>query len=286
MTGTSALDELRARGTAFWLAVVASVLLIALYIADVADALGLGGLADAWSDLLAIGAEPITLGTIATWAFWISAIALTVVLFQSRRDPGAAEVEIEGPAAVRFLFYNTRAGLLWLPIRIFLGFAWLDSGLHKLVNAAWQDGTALTAFWERVVAVPEAPARPPITYEWYRDFLQALLDGGHAGWFGWLVMLGEVAVGLGLLFGVLTGIAAFFGALMNMSFLLAGTASTNPVLFTLAIGIMLAWRVAGYYGFDRTLLPMLGTPWTRGPLARNGSSGGTAGGSEGTSGSA
>ena len=48
---------------------------------------------------------------------------------------------------------------------------------------------------------------------------------------------------------------------MNMSFLLAGSASTNPVLFTLAIGLILAWKVAGYYGVDRWLLPMLGTPW-------------------------
>ena len=69
-----------------------------------------------------------------------------------------------------------------------------------------------------------------------------------------------MAVGIGLLIGILTGFAAFFGALMNMSFLLAGSASTNPVLFTLAIGLMLAWKVAGYYGVDRYLLPMLGTP--------------------------
>jgi thiosulfate dehydrogenase [quinone] large subunit len=48
---------------------------------------------------------------------------------------------------------------------------------------------------------------------------------------------------------------------MNMSFLLAGSASTNPVLFTLGIGLMLAWRVAGYYGVDRWLLPRLGVPW-------------------------
>jgi len=74
-------------------------------------------------------------------------------------------------------------------------------------------------------------------------------------------------VGLGLLFGCLTGIAAFFGALMNMSFLLAGSASSNPVLFTLAIGLMLGWRVAGYYGIDRYLLPALGTPWQRGTVA-------------------
>ena len=55
---------------------------------------------------------------------------------------------------------------------------------------------------------------------------------------------------------------------MNMSFLLAGSASTNPVMFTLAVGVMLAWRVAGYYGVDRYLLPILGTPWrTRAPVA-------------------
>jgi thiosulfate dehydrogenase [quinone] large subunit len=48
---------------------------------------------------------------------------------------------------------------------------------------------------------------------------------------------------------------------MNMSFLLAGSASTNPVLFTLGIGLILAWRVAGYYGIDRWLLPRLGVPW-------------------------
>ena len=50
---------------------------------------------------------------------------------------------------------------------------------------------------------------------------------------------------------------------MNMSFLLAGSASVNPVLFTLAIGLILAWKVAGYYGLDRWLLPILGVPWSR-----------------------
>ena len=51
---------------------------------------------------------------------------------------------------------------------------------------------------------------------------------------------------------------------MNMSFLLAGSASTNPIMFALAIGLIMAWKVAGYYGVDRWLLPMLGTPWRPG----------------------
>ena len=77
----------------------------------------------------------------------------------------------------------------------------------------------------------------------------------------YVITFGEMAVGIGLILGLLTGFAAFFGALMNMSFLLAGSASTNPVMFTLAVGLMLAWKVAGYYGLDRYLLPLLGTPW-------------------------
>ncbi|HLZ21415.1 MAG TPA: hypothetical protein VKQ30_04755, partial [Ktedonobacterales bacterium] len=62
--------------------------------------------------------------------------------------------------------------------------------------------------------------------------------------------------------------AAFFGLAMNLNYLLAGTVSTNPILGVLALFLILAWRVAGYYGVDRYLLPLLGTPWT-GSLARN-----------------
>jgi len=60
------------------------------------------------------------------------------------------------------------------------------------------------------------------------------------------------------------GIAAFFGAFMNWNFMMAGTASTNPLLFTLAILLILSWKVAGHYGADRFLLPILGTPWKPG----------------------
>ena len=264
MTQLTPTTVVRERGPAFWLAVVATASLVVLYLGSLFESLGMTGAADTWADLLAIGSGAVTLATVLAWVFWLSAIALAVVLFAGRREPGAADVEIEAPAFARFLFSNSRAGLLWLPIRVFLAFAWLDAGLHKIVDPAWRDGTALGAFWERIVQIPDE-GRPAITYEWYRDFIQALLDAGAESWFTWLVMIGEIAVGLGLLFGLLTGIAAFAGALLNMSFMLAGSASTNPVLFALAISVILAWRVAGYYGLDRYLLPRLGTPWRPGP---------------------
>jgi thiosulfate dehydrogenase [quinone] large subunit len=198
---------------------------------------------------------------ILTVAFWVLAIVVVVAMFEDRKQPGAAAVEVEGPAFTRYLFGNTRAGLLWLPIRIFVGFSWLEAGWHKLTDPGWTDGgAALLGYWTNAVKIPEA-GRPPISFEWYRTFLQTMIDNGAEGWFAWLITIGEMAIGIGLLVGALVGIAAFFGAMMNMSFLLAGSASTNPILFTLAIGLILAWRVAGHYGLDRYLLPRLGVPW-------------------------
>ena len=214
---------------------------------------------------LQIGSIDVRL--ITTWAFWICFIALVVLLFAERKTSGATEVQVEGPAFSRFLFSNTQAAYLWLPIRLFVGFAWLEAGWHKLAptngvwGAGWLDGgTALKGFWTGAVAIPET-GRPPIAFEWYRDVLNYMLTNQWFVWFAWLIVFGELLVALGLLTGTLTGPAAFFGALMNTSFLLAGSASTNPVLFTMAIGLMLGWKVAGYIGFDRYLLPFVGVPW-------------------------
>ena len=204
------------------------------------------------------------LRTVATIAFWLLFIAVVVLMFGDRKNSEASEVQIEGPAFTRYLFSNKAAGLFWLPIRLFLGFSWIEASWHKITGGGWitDGGSALAGYWTNAVKVPDPSAgRPPISFEWYRDFINFLLNGHHEAWFAWLVAFGELAVGIGLIVGALVGVAAFFGALMNMSFLLAGSASTNPVLFTMAIGLMLAWKVAGYYGLDRYLLPILGTPW-------------------------
>ncbi len=219
-----------------------------------------------WMEIPVEEIRPETIGgdslrSIVTVAFWILAIVVVALFFTDRNQPEAQVVEVEGPTFTRYLFSNTRAGLFWLPIRLFLGFSWIEAGWHKFEGEGWLDGgSALRGYWERAAAIPEE-GRPSISFEWYRDFLNVLLDNGAESWFSYLIVFGEIAVGVGLIVGALVGIAAFFGALMNMSFLLAGSASTNPVLFTLAIGLIVAWRVAGYYGLDRYLLPMLGTPW-------------------------
>jgi len=170
-------------------------------------------------------------------------------------------VLIQDPPIAQFLFQNSKASIIWLIVRLYIGYEWLEAGWHKFTDPAWMEtGQGILGFWTR--ALGNAPnGKPIIVYDWYRTFIQFLVDSGSHPWFAKAIVFGEIAVGLGLILGALVGVAAFFGALMNMSFLMAGTVSTNPILFFAAILLILAWKNAGYIGIDRYLLPMLGTPW-------------------------
>ena len=168
---------------------------------------------------------------------------------------------LQDPPLVQKLISHPLAGLLWLPLRIYLGWQWLNSGLGKFENPMWvQTGEALKGFWERIVVIPET-GRPAITYDWYRAFIQGMLDAQAYTWFAKLVVYGELLVGIALILGAFTGIAAFFGGFMNFNFMLAGSASTNPLLFVIAVALILAWKVSGYFGADYFLLRWIGTPW-------------------------
>lgn len=171
------------------------------------------------------------------------------------------EILITDPPIAHTLFETVRFSWLWLIARIFLASVWLPAAWGKFNNPAWMDGTAIMGFWQNAVAV--TPEGSQITYGWYRALLQFMIDNGWNTWFGPLMAYAEMTVGLLLLLGAFTGIAAFLGAFLNMNFMLAGVASTNPVLFTIAILLVLAWKVAGWWGLDRWLLPALGTPWMR-----------------------
>ena len=168
---------------------------------------------------------------------------------------------IQDPPLARFLFSDKRAAWLWLPLRIWLGAQWIDASLHKISSPAWvQTGDALKGFWTAAVKVPET-GRAPITFDWYRSFISGLLESGSYTWFAKLVAYGELLIGIALIVGAFVGIAAFFGAAMNFNFIMAGTASSNGLLLILAIVLVLAWKVAGYYGADYFLLRRLGVPW-------------------------
>ncbi len=183
----------------------------------------------------------------------------TVVNRQGRRVVG-----FDDPPVARALFGEVRWAWVWLIVRLYVGWEWLHAGWGKVNNPAWvgdKAGAALTGFVNGALA--KASGEHPDVQGWYAVFLEKAVLPNAALW-SYLVTAGEFLVGLALIVGLLTGIAAFFGSFMNMNYLLAGTVSTNPILLVLATLLVLAWKTAGWWGLDRWVLPALGTPWRPG----------------------
>ncbi|MEJ2748523.1 MAG: DoxX family membrane protein [Anaerolineae bacterium] len=173
---------------------------------------------------------------------------------------------LQDPPIAQSLFGNVRWAWLWLILRLYVGWEWVNAGWGKLHNAAWtgsKAGTALTGFVNG--ALSKTTGAHPDVQGWYAWFLQHVVLA-HTTLWSYMVSWGEFLVGVALILGLFTGIAAFFGSFMNANYLLAGAVSTNPILFAIATWLVLAWKIAGWWGLDRWVLPALGTPWRPGTI--------------------
>lgn len=172
----------------------------------------------------------------------------------------------QDPPVAQALFGNVGWSWIWLIVRLYVGYEWLSAGWGKLHNPAWtgsKAGTAITGFVTGALA--KATGDHPDVQGWYASFLNNVVLAHPALW-SYLVSWGELLVGIALILGIFTGIAAFFGSFMNFNYLLAGTVSTNPILFMGATFLVLAWKTAGWWGLDRWVLPAMGTPWRPGKI--------------------
>jgi thiosulfate dehydrogenase [quinone] large subunit len=198
-------------------------------------------------------------GTVLTNVVGLVLVLLS--LYLASQDKSIPSMIVPDPPAARFFFNDLRSAPFWLPFRIFVGWSYLSSGFGKITNPAWFDtGEALVKAWTNATT-PNAAGVTPAPYPWFVSFLKFMIDTNAASWFKYVIMFGELAVGLGLVLGFLTGIAAFSGSIMNLMFMFMGSVSSNPLFFAIEAALVLAWKVCGYIGFDRWLLPKLGTPW-------------------------
>ena len=169
-----------------------------------------------------------------------------------------------------WLYGTTAAAWIWLVVRLYLGYEWINAGWPKLFgseHAAWRgSGAAVKGYLTYASTQLSKGDHPAVAYGWYKSFLDWVVSSGAYHSVSWIVSIGEVAVGVALILGAFTGIAAFFGVVMNFSYMFSGSAGVNPLFAILGIFLVLAWRIAGYYGLDRWLLPLLGTPTRPGTL--------------------
>jgi uncharacterized membrane protein YphA (DoxX/SURF4 family) len=138
-----------------------------------------------------------------------------------------------------------RVALLLLPLRVWLGIAWLRTGLALALQPEWLDGTALTQFVEGQVDAGAGPV------SLYTELLASVVERAATP-LGMLVVVGQIVIGLGLLTGTLTNLALLMAILFNVNLILTGVAS--PSQFYIVIQVVLLVGGAGAaYSVDRSL---------------------------------
>jgi thiosulfate dehydrogenase (quinone) large subunit len=118
-----------------------------------------------------------------------------------------------------------------LPLRAFLGVTFCFAGLQKLANPAFFDAANPASIQAQMAG---AVRRSPI---------HALISplAHHAALIGAVIALGEVAVGVGALLGLLTRIAAIGGLLLSLNLFLAVSFHTSPYYTGSDIVFVFAW---------------------------------------------
>ncbi|MFD2629721.1 DoxX family protein [Oceanobacillus kapialis] len=141
------------------------------------------------------------------------------------------------------------AGILTF-LRVYLGYQWLTGGWGKITGG----GFDATGFIQG--AISSAGGDHPAVQGWWATFLETVALP-NAGLFSFMVMWGELLVGIALILGIFTNFAALMGITMNFAFLFSGTVSTNAQMVLLTVFILVAGYNAGKFGLDRWVIPFL-----------------------------
>ncbi|OEH91382.1 DoxX family protein [Bacillus solimangrovi] len=142
---------------------------------------------------------------------------------------------------------SDKIAVIWTILRVWLGVQWIEAGWSK-VTGGFDAGGFLKG------AIAKASGDHPAVQGWYAGFLENFALP-NVELFNVIIPWAEFLAGIGLILGALTLPALIGAAFMNLNFMLAGTTSTNPVLYTVAFILILVGPTAYYYGLDRFLIP-------------------------------
>jgi thiosulfate dehydrogenase (quinone) large subunit len=149
-----------------------------------------------------------------------------------------------------------KEGAFLLPLRLFIGLGWLRACTEKLIEPGWHDGSNLAAF------LAGHSNSGKVAFPLYNALITDLFLP-HVAVLAWIVMLGQLLAGLGVLSGAFTRWALVGGIFMNLNFVLAG--EPNPSAFYIVIQVALLHANCGaILGLD-AVLPAIMREWT--PLA-------------------
>ncbi|GAA4783244.1 DoxX family membrane protein [Streptomyces sanyensis] len=135
-----------------------------------------------------------------------------------------------------------------LPLRLFLGITFVYAGIDKLTDSTFLAATGPGSLGELMNAVRGTAAVPGL--------VDLALNDPVA--FGYAIALGELAVGLGTLAGLLARVAALGGALISLSLWLTVSWQTEPYYYGNDLVYLMAWLPlvlagASYWSLDALL---------------------------------
>ncbi|MFD3732297.1 DoxX family membrane protein [Streptomyces sp. NPDC058632] len=118
-----------------------------------------------------------------------------------------------------------------LPLRIFLGVTFIYAGIDKLTDSAFMKDAGAGSIGDMMRAVRDSSAIPAL--------VDMSLESPVA--FGYAIALGELAVGIGTLLGLLTRLAALGGALISLSLWLTVSWAAEPYYYGNDLPYLVAW---------------------------------------------
>ncbi len=166
--------------------------------------------------------------------------------------------------ASTWLFRSHAASVLWLAVRLWLGYQWLNAGYQKIWGAEraafWFGGGAAVKGFATAGVAGSTAGSGGASYGWWAAFLHNFVEP-NASWIAKFIALGEIAIGIMLILGLFTGIVALCGLLLNVIYMFTGSAGVNPAYAVLEVLLVLSWRNAGWFGLDRWVMD--GAWWRR-----------------------
>ena len=148
-----------------------------------------------------------------------------------------------------------------LPLRLFLGVTFVYAGIQKLTDPQYFNPSARGYIGKQILGFAFGS---PI-----HNFLVYFVVP-HATFFGALVALGELAIGVGTLLGLLLRPAAFFGLLLSLMFFLSASWRVYPYFYGADIVFVFCWMTMLIAGPEMCWLPAL-DKWLVAHLLQNAS---------------
>jgi len=142
-----------------------------------------------------------------------------------------------------------------VPLRLFMGVTFVYAGMQKLTDPQYFNPTTRGYIGHQIAAFANGS---PL-----HGFLTSVAVP-HATLFGALVAYGELAIGLGVLLGLLSRLASLFGLLINLVFFLSADWHIFPYFYGADIVFLFCWITLLIAGPAHQILPALDTWLVRG----------------------